>query len=90
MYHFEPETLRVLQSVMDDIVTCLPREDCTQDRRILIAQRLLASAAGGERDLARLKLLALGQRSPTPTADPPRRSRMPAGLVPEHAGGPPA
>lgn len=88
MYHFEPETLRVLQTVMDDIVTCLPREDCSQDRKILIAQRLLASAAGGERDPTRLKVQALGQRPPTPTGSPTRRSRMPAGLVPEHVNRP--
>ncbi|MDC7785056.1 hypothetical protein PQJ75_02180 [Rhodoplanes sp. TEM] len=68
MYAFEPDTLRILRTVMDDVVAAIRPENLDQEQRLLIARRLLTLAAGGERHPGRLKEEVLMQGTATRAA----------------------
>jgi len=57
--HFDPETLNVLRGVLDDVWNSLDRETRAKVSKTVLAERLLVSAANGERDRKRLLAAAL-------------------------------
>jgi hypothetical protein len=56
---FDPETLRILQRVFDEAAAALPAAEQTQERKALLASRILSLALGGETDPVRLHTAAL-------------------------------
>jgi hypothetical protein len=55
---FDPETIALLRSVLDDAWSRLPPGQ-TNVGRSLLAERILKAARNGERDAARLRTCAL-------------------------------
>jgi hypothetical protein len=56
---FDPATLRILQSVFEEAAAALPREQQTQQRKTMLASRILYLAWSGETDPVRLRTAAL-------------------------------
>jgi hypothetical protein len=56
---FDPDTLRVLQRVFDEAAAALPSEEQTQERKAILASRILFLASTGETDPVRLRTAAL-------------------------------
>jgi hypothetical protein len=56
---FDPETLRVLQSVFEEVAATLPNDAQTEERKMVLASRILALASNGEADPVRLRTAAL-------------------------------
>jgi hypothetical protein len=52
---YEPETVALLQAVLDDVWSCLLPEQQATISRTFLAARLLRAAARGERDPIRLR-----------------------------------
>ena len=57
--HFDPETIALLKSTLDDAWDRLPPERQAKMLKTALAERILASAAHGERDRNRLLHAAL-------------------------------
>ena len=57
---FDPTTLAMLRSVLDDAWSRLPAGQ-TEVTRSLLAQRILRAAKAGERDPARLRAQAISR-----------------------------
>ena len=57
--HFDLKTVALLRDVLDEAWTCLPPQQQAMFSRTLLAERLLKSAANGERDPERLRVAAL-------------------------------
>jgi hypothetical protein len=55
----DPEALKLLQSVLDEAWASLSPEEKAKTSKTLVASRLLAAAAAGERDPARLRIEAV-------------------------------
>jgi hypothetical protein len=58
--YFDPGTIALLKSTLDDAWACLPPERQATMLKTTLAQRILKSAAQGERDRKRLLDAALG------------------------------
>ena len=56
---FEPEDISLLKGVLDDAFAALPPELRVSSVQALVAERILKSAANGERDRVRLRTAAL-------------------------------
>jgi hypothetical protein len=61
---FDPDTLRVLQKVFEEAAAALPRDQQTQERKTILASRILYLAWTGETDPVRLRTAALLQVVP--------------------------
>ena len=59
MAHFDPETLIVLQNVLDEVWVALPVGSKSDALKSEMAQHILKEAEEGERDPARLRASAL-------------------------------
>lgn len=59
MAAFDPETLNVLRVALDEAWNNLPAEIQAKASKGEMASRILARAAAGERDAARLRIAAL-------------------------------
>lgn len=57
--YFDPETVTVLREVLDEAWSGLPPEQQATMQRTALAERILKSAARGERDRERLRDAAL-------------------------------
>jgi len=57
--HFDPETVTLLRETLDDAWACLPPELQATMQKTALAERILKSAARGERDRKRLRDAAL-------------------------------
>jgi hypothetical protein len=57
--HFDIDTVLMLREILDDAWTSLPPQQRTTSSKTLLAQRILKSAAEGERDTKRLFEAAL-------------------------------
>ncbi len=57
--HFDPETITFLKKALDDAWNCLPPERQATMLKTTLAERILKSAAQGERDRGRLLDAAL-------------------------------
>ncbi|HEY6860579.1 MAG TPA: hypothetical protein VI358_12430 [Pseudolabrys sp.] len=57
--YFDPETVTLLREVLDDAWSCLPPEQQAIMQKTALAERMLKSAARGERDRERLRDAAL-------------------------------
>ncbi len=57
--HFDPETISFLKRTLDDAWDCLPPERQATVLKTMLAERILKSAAQGERDRERLLYAAL-------------------------------
>ena len=56
---FTPETLKLLQSVLDDAWMSLRPEERARTSKTQVAVRILEAASAGERDPARLRIQAV-------------------------------
>jgi hypothetical protein len=56
---FEPEDISLLKGVLDDAFAALPPRLRVLSVQALVAERILKSAANGERDRVRLRTVAL-------------------------------
>jgi hypothetical protein len=56
---FDPETVVILKSSLDDAWAQLTAAEQAQTSRTVLAERILKAAAGGERDPVRLRASAL-------------------------------
>ena len=61
--HFDPETLSLLRSALNDAWSCLRAEQRATISQSILAERILKLAAEGERNPARLRDAALMDRS---------------------------
>jgi hypothetical protein len=57
--HFDPETVAALREILDDAWACLRPEQQATMLKTTLAERILKSAAQGERDRNRLLRAAL-------------------------------
>ena len=57
--HFDPETVTLLRETLDDAWACLSPELQATMQKTALAERILKSAASGERDRKRLRAAAL-------------------------------
>jgi hypothetical protein len=57
--HFDPETVTLLRETLDDAWACLSPELQATMQKTALAERILKSAARGERDRKRLRAAAL-------------------------------
>jgi hypothetical protein len=57
--YFDPETITLLRETLDDAWACLPPELRATMQKTALAERILKSAARGERDRKRLRAAAL-------------------------------
>jgi hypothetical protein len=55
----DPEALKLLQSVLDEAWASLSPDERAKTSKTLVASRLLAAAAAGERDPTRLRIEAI-------------------------------
>ena len=55
----DPEALKLLQSVLDEAWASLSPDERAKTSKTLVASRLLAAAAAGERDPVRLRIEAI-------------------------------
>ncbi len=51
---FSPEDVTLMKGVLDAAAARLPLEKCTSSEKLVLAQRILNSAAAGQRDPVRL------------------------------------
>jgi hypothetical protein len=58
-FYFDPETVTALREILDDAWACLPPEKQATLQKTALAERILKSAAEGERDRERLLDAAL-------------------------------
>jgi hypothetical protein len=56
---FDPETVSLLSAVLDQAIAALPPGGRSQERKTLLASKLLSAASTGERDPVRLRAAAL-------------------------------
>lgn len=56
---FQPQTLSMLKAVFDEVVNGLPPHEQTQERKTLLASRLLIMASEGEKDPHSLRTAAI-------------------------------
>ena len=56
---FQPELIKLMKEVLDDVVATLPEAKRTSTMMAEMASEILACAAKGERDPAKLKSAAL-------------------------------
>ena len=56
---FQPELIKLMKEVLDDAAATLPESKRTSTMTTEIASQILACAAKGERDPAKLKIAAL-------------------------------
>jgi hypothetical protein len=56
---FDPETVSLLGAVLEQAIAALPPDRRSQERKTLLASKLLSAAWAGERDPARLQAAAL-------------------------------
>ena len=56
---FDPDTFSVLGSVVELGIGALPPDDRSQERKTLLASKILSAASAGERDPVRLQAAAL-------------------------------
>ena len=57
--YFDPETVTILREILDDAWACLRPEQQATMLKTTLAERILKSAAQGERDRERLRDVAL-------------------------------
>jgi len=57
--HFDPETVTLLRETLENAWACLPPELQATMQKTALAERILKSAARGERDRKRLRDAAL-------------------------------
>ncbi len=57
--YFDPETVTVLREILDEAWSCLPPERQATMQKTALAERILKSAAQGERNRERLRAAAL-------------------------------
>jgi hypothetical protein len=57
--YFDPETVAILRATLDDAWACLRPEQQATMQKTALAERMLKSAAQGERDRERLRDAAL-------------------------------
>ena len=57
--HFDPETVTLLRETLDDAWACLSPELQATMQKTTLAERILKSAAHGERDRKRSRVAAL-------------------------------
>ena len=57
--YFDPETVAILRETLDDAWACLRPEQQATMQKTALAERMLKSAAQGERDRDRLRDAAL-------------------------------
>jgi hypothetical protein len=57
--HFDPETVNLLKRTLEDAWNCLPPEQQAATVKATLAERILKSAAEGERNRGRLLEIAL-------------------------------
>jgi hypothetical protein len=57
--YFDPETVAILRETLDDAWACLRPEQQATMQKTALAERMLRSAAHGERDRDRLRDAAL-------------------------------
>lgn len=62
---FDPQTIKLLQSVLDEVWASLLPEQQAQVSRVTLARRILKAAANGERDPVRLRAHALIAMAPS-------------------------
>jgi hypothetical protein len=55
----DPATLRILQGVFEEAAAALPSDQQTQERKTILASRILYLAWSGETDPVRLRTAAL-------------------------------
>lgn len=67
---FDPETVQILRRALDEAAEALPHRERTQERKVLLASRILALAADGERDPVRLRTGAILQMFPAQSRSP--------------------
>lgn len=60
---YDPETLNVMRRALDEAAEELPESERTQDRKVMLASRILALASEGETDPVRLRKGALSAKS---------------------------
>jgi hypothetical protein len=72
---YYPEDLSLLGNALDKTFASLPEDQRTLSNRMEIAKSLLASAAGGESDPAKLELAALVNLKPAAVPDRRQASR---------------
>ena len=58
--YFDPETITLLRETLEDAWACLSPELQATMQKTALAERILKSAARGERDQKRLRAAALG------------------------------
>jgi hypothetical protein len=56
---FQPELIKLMKAILDDAATTLPESKRTSTMTAEIASQILACAAKGERDPAKLRIAAL-------------------------------
>jgi hypothetical protein len=56
---YDPETVSLLSAVLDQAIAALPPGGRSQERKTLLASKLLSAASTGERDPVRLRAAAL-------------------------------
>jgi hypothetical protein len=57
--HFDPEIIKIMRAVLDDAWAALRPHQQRELAKVHLAERILAAAANGERDPARLRARAL-------------------------------
>ncbi len=57
--HFDPDTLALLRETLDDAWASLPPQEQATMQKTALAERILKSAAQGERNRERLRKAAL-------------------------------
>jgi hypothetical protein len=70
MAHYDPETLIVLRTVLDEAWAALPDRSKSQTHKSEMAQRLLKLAADGVRDPVRLRASPLASAVGEPNSVP--------------------
>ena len=56
---YDPETVATLTAVLDQAFAALPPNQRVQERKTVLASKILCAASTGERDPVRLKAAAL-------------------------------
>lgn len=61
---FDPETVNLMRRALDEAAAMLPHSERTEDRKVMLASRILALASQGETDVSRLRHGALSRAFP--------------------------
>jgi hypothetical protein len=56
---FDPDTISLLGAALEEAIAALPPDGRSQERKTLLASRILSAASLGERDPIRLREAAL-------------------------------